>query len=33
MTAEAAIIRCHHRKLVENDPPELALLQVADELN
>ena len=33
MKEEAAIIRCHHRKKTENDPPELALLRAADELN
>lgn len=33
MNEEAAIIRCHHRKKMENDPPELAFLQAADELN
>ena len=33
MNEEAAIIRCHHRTLAQNDPPELALLQAADELN
>ena len=33
MKEEASIIRCHHRKKTENDPPELALLRAADELN
>ena len=33
MTAEATIICSHHRKKMDNDPPELALLQAADELN
>ena len=33
MTAEAALIRCHHAPAAENEPPELKLLRAADELN